>query len=75
MGSLGDMNNWGLDGHTQMGHQGGIGVLIKEEVGYFPEGPVVKNPSSSAEDSGSIPRLGNQDPTCLRAAKPVRCNY
>ena len=40
-----------------------------EKKGVFPGGSVVKNLSSNAGDTGSI--CDGEDPTCLRATKPV----
>ena len=39
----------------------------------FPGGTVLKYLPVSTGDTGSSP--GREDPTCLRAAKPVRHNY
>ena len=39
----------------------------------FPGVSVVENPAASARDAGSVP--GWEDPTCLRATKPARCNH
>ena len=40
----------------------------------FPGGPVVKNPSANAGDTGS-PSLLQEDPTCRGATKPMHLNY
>ena len=39
----------------------------------FPGGAVVKNPPASA--GTRVRALVQEDPTCCRAAKPVRHNY
>ena len=49
------------------------GVFVKLFEGCFPNGSVVKNPSTKAGDKNSIP--DPEDPTCLGAIKPVRHNY
>ena len=56
------------------GVRGKVNVEVKKiKTWDIPNDPMVKNPPDNAGDSGWIP--GNQDPTCHRAAKPMRHNY
>ena len=42
-------------------------------MGDFPGGSVAKNPPANAQDT--VRALVREDPTCLRAVKPMRHNY
>lgn len=56
--------------------KGGIGVLIKRGSGVLSlraQWLRIRLPVQRIQVW--IPGCGNQDPTCLRAAKPVCCNY
>ena len=54
--------------------EGSAQKVVDRELGDFPGGPVVENPSCNAGNMGSIPGLGTKVPRTRRSTERVPCN-